>query len=665
MAYPSSGKLMFLLGSLLLAALVAGSYATAVNGGWIWDDRTNILDNPLVQKDEALREASSMSVNTPLYRPLVRASLWIDGQMFGRQTDASPVGFHVVNLVLHAMASVLLWRVLVRLAVPGALLAAALFAVHPVHMQSVAWISGRVSVLAGVFYFATALSFLQFALRPGRSGLADRAWYVAALALFVPALLSSPLTVTLPVTLLVVLWWKKPSLTRADLLALLPMVAMALVFALASAWIDRGSGDPAAQWAGSIGQRIVVAGWAVGFYLRTLVAPFGLSFIYPAVSLSPVMIAWPIGVLVALAALWVLTRWLGRGPAAAGLVFVITLFPVLGLFNFRWLQFAPVADHFQYLAAGSILAAIAAAAARWLGPPLRRLHALAGPVAAAVPVLALGTLTALGCLKYRDEETLWKATLARDSDCWVAHLGLGKLYLIDAAAHPRSSHAMDRLSSAVSELTEALIAQPGHANLYYLRGLARTGKGLYGPAEADFTEAVKRNPRLVEAYVHRAQALIGLGGAGSLRAARESLEQALQINSSNAELHFQSALLSSLSGDFKIAVEHSTRALDLGYTPRADGLVRRASARMDAVNASYYDSAELDRARDDLEEAIRVDATCASAYEVRAYLRMQRRSEDREWADKAWQDIAKCRELKRQPGGDGYKLLVRLTGRVN
>src|SRR5262249_8412966 len=153
----------------------------------------------------------------------------------------APLGYHAVNLLLHALAAVLLWRLLVRLEVPGAWLGAALFAVHPVQVESVAWITERKNVLSGALYFGSAPAFLSLAgLGPAPPAAAGRTrWWLLSFVLFLAALLAKTVTCTLPAALLLVLWWKRGRVARRELLALLPFFAAGLALGLLTAHLER------------------------------------------------------------------------------------------------------------------------------------------------------------------------------------------------------------------------------------------------------------------------------------------------------------------------------------------------------------------------------------------------------------------------------------------
>ena len=360
------------------------------------------------------------------YYPLAFTSFWIEYRLWG----ADPLGYHLVNLALHAVSAVLLWRVLQALGVPGAWFAAALFALHPVHVESVAWISERKNVLSGAFYLASALAYLRYAGEPRRGERRARRLYAASLALFLCALLAKTVSCTLPAALLLALWWKHGRVDRRDLLALAPFFALGIGLGLATVWLERHAvGASGAAWNLSWIDRCLIAGRALWFYLGKLVWPEPLIFIYPRWRIDAGA-AWqylyPVAALGVVAGLWLLRGRLGRGPLASALFFAGTLLPALGFFDVYPMRFSFVADHFQYLASvGPIALAAAAAAAgvQRLGPPGRR----AALLCAALVLTALATLTARRVPVYQGLESLWLDTLSQNPDAYLAHYNLAEL----------------------------------------------------------------------------------------------------------------------------------------------------------------------------------------------------------------------------------------------
>ncbi|MGH7177226.1 MAG: glycosyltransferase family 39 protein, partial [Tepidisphaeraceae bacterium] len=218
------------LAACALFALCIVAYLPVRSAGFIWDDDEYVTGNPTLRSPAGLTRIWTELHATKQYYPLTFTTFWFEYQIW----NAQPLGYHLANVILHAIGAILLWRVLVVLEAPGALLAACVFAVHPVNVESVAWITERKNVLSGALYFASALAYVRFALN-GRSG----AWYLGALALFLGALLSKTVTATLPVALFLVLWWKKGRLTWRDVRPLIPFLIAGAIMGSVTSYVER------------------------------------------------------------------------------------------------------------------------------------------------------------------------------------------------------------------------------------------------------------------------------------------------------------------------------------------------------------------------------------------------------------------------------------------
>ena len=382
------------------------------------------------------------------------------------------MGYHLVNVLLHALGSILLWRVLKRLALPGAWLAAAIFALHPVNVESVAWITERKNVLSGVFVFAAAWAYLRFAGDfAGESGSERRrwGWWLAGLLLFVCALLSKTAACSLPVVLLLAIWWKEKRLRWRDALPLVPFFIVGLWLALQTVWLEKHHvGASGAAWSSSLAERCLIAGRALWFYAGKLVWPANLTFVYPRWQLDA-RIWWqwlfPAAALAVVGALWFGRKRFGGGPLAAVLCFASTLFPVLGFFDVYYMRYSYVADHFQYLAGVGMTVWFASgmtlAVERWQwGKPFLQ------PALGGFLLLTLGALTWHQCGMYAGEETLWRATLARNPGCRMAHNNLGLFYLQTGEG-----------GKAIAEYRQALETAPDYAEALNNLGICSFQEG--------------------------------------------------------------------------------------------------------------------------------------------------------------------------------------------
>ncbi|HEV2294656.1 MAG TPA: tetratricopeptide repeat protein [Tepidisphaeraceae bacterium] len=547
-------------GVLVLFALTI--YSPALRGEFLWDDDRHVQYNANLRSAEGLKniwtKLGAQSGGTPQYYPLTHTTYWIEYQLFGQGAggDAlSPLVFHVTNVLLHAGAAVLLWFVLRRLRVPGAWLAAAVFAVHPVHAESVAWVSERKNVLSGVFMFAAILTYLKFEgigedetggeLMSGRSAGADAArrgpaseqrdWggsYALALLLFICALLSKTVAASTPAVILLLLWWKRGRVTRREVLPLLPFFAIGIAMGLLTSYVERtyviGGHYQRGDWDLSWAQRILIAGRAVWFYVMKLLAPLELTFTYPRWHVDSAQLwqwAFTLAAIAVTVALWAMRSTIGRAPIVAWLVYVGILVPALGFFDVYPMRYSFVADHFQYHASPALIALIVGsivAAYRRLSRQRADKTATAAPLAgdvgeqsptpyvtSAVVLLLLAVLTWRQSFVYADAVTLWRDTVEKNPRAWMAHHNLG-VELTDLAQayqalpdEQSKENAKDLLNEAVGHLREAVRLRPTHDVAIMHLGRAVLAQGGEEEALAKFNEALRVNPNSVEAMTNR------------------------------------------------------------------------------------------------------------------------------------------------------------------
>ncbi len=477
-----------LLGAVLLA------YLPALRGGFLWDDDAHVTRQSLRSLHGLWRiwfEAGA----TQQYYPLLHSAFWIEHRLWGD----SLLCYHLLNVALHAGAAWLLFALLRRLSFPVPRLAALLFALHPVCVESVAWISEQKNTLSAVFYLLSALTYLRFDEKPRKS------LYFGAFALFVLALLTKTVTATLPAALLVVFWWRRGKLGwKRDVLPLLPWFATGLAVGLYTAWVERKLiGAEGADFSFTAVQRLLLAGRVVLFYLRSLVWPDNLMFIYPRWSLdSGSGWGWLClgGVLALVVVLGVIARK-RRGPLAGFLIFAGTLFPALGFVNVYPFLFSFVADHFQYLASIGIIVP-AAWGLWWIAGRLPLGVAARASLLIAIPA-ALGVLSWRQARTYRDSETLYRATLATNPSAWLIHFNLA----VTLGMGP------EHISEAISEYEATVKLKPDHWRAHNnLASALLKLKGRSGDAIAEYQEALRYNPSYAEAHNNLAIALEDVPG---------------------------------------------------------------------------------------------------------------------------------------------------------
>jgi tetratricopeptide (TPR) repeat protein len=473
---------------------------------------------------------------TQQYYPVLHSAFWIEHRLWGD----NPVGYHLLNVLLHAAVACLAALALRRLGQSErvAWLAAFLFALHPVAVESVAWISEQKNTLSAFFYLLAALAYLRFDRDRGRG------WYGMALGCFGLALLSKSVTATLPAALLVIFWWRRGRLSwRRDVLPLAPWFALGAATGLLTAWVERKFiGAEGAVFSLSLLQRGLLAGRVVCFYLGKVLWPAPLSFVYPRWSVDPAApwaYLFPLAVAATGLALWRLRRR-GRGPLAAFLFFVGTLFPALGFVNVYPFIFSYVADHFQYLAMLGVIALAAAAWERWARGSL--------PVAAAV-LGVLGALTWRQAHAYRDAESLYRVTLDRNPASWLAHDNLGVILA-----------ETGRLSEALPHYEAALRLRPDYPLGYYNLGNALARAGRIPEAIAAYREALRLKPDYFNARNNLGAVLVN---RGDLSAGAVEYEAVLRLEPDHLESQFNLASILVSLGRPAEAIPHYEAALRL------------------------------------------------------------------------------------------------------
>ncbi len=562
---------LYLLSAVLLLATVA-AYQPAWHGGMLWDDDAHITSSALRSADGLQRIWFDLGA-TQQYYPVVHSVFWLLFKLWGEST----LGYHLLSIALHALSAILLAVILRRLAVPGAFLAAILFALHPVQVESVAWISELKNTLSGVLYLGAVLAYLHFDRNRRKR------FYAAALALFTLAILSKTVVATLPAALLVLFWWQRGKLDfRRDVMPLVPFFALGIAAGLLTAWVERILiGARGAEFQVSVIERGLIAGRVIWFYLGKLVWPANLTFIYPRWQISQEVwwqYLYPAGALVLLAGLWRL-RKRSRAPLAALLLFCGTLFPALGFINVFPFRFSFVADHFQYLASLSVIAIFSAGLAhlsrRW------HLHRIACGAAVLVLGGILGALTWGQSRQYTDAATLYRATISRNPSCWMAYNNLGILEL------------PGRPDEAIAHFKDALRLKPEYDEALNNLGHALEIQGRTEEAIARYREALRVSPDFFEAQYSLGLLLQKLGRPEAL----EPLTAAVRLKPDAADARNNLGNVLDKLGRHAEALEQFEMALrlkpDLVDAWNNLGNAMQAMGRMDEALAQYRQALAL------------------------------------------------------------------------
>jgi protein O-mannosyl-transferase len=562
---------------LLLFAAMFLAYRPAWNGRPVWDDDAH-MTKPELRSATGLCRIWIQPGAVPQYYPLVHTVFWVEHRVFG---DATP-GYHLLNILLHFFSALLLLTILRRLGMPGAAawLAGGIFALHPVMVESVAWITELKNTLSGVFFLSAALAYLTFDRKR------EKKHYAIALMLFLFGLFAKSVIVTLPAALLVVFWWKRGSIAwKRDVVPLLPFFAIGIMAGLFTMWMERRLVDTVgSEFNFTIIDRCLIAGRAVGFYLYKLLWPVDLVFIYPRWHIDA-LAAWqylfPAAFLLLAVLFWQL-RSRSRAPLTVLLYFAVTLFPALGFVNIYYFRYSFVADHFQYLASIGPIAAGAACMVQGSRLLKQRFWRPLKPLLCGMLLSVLFLLSWNQSGMYSDVETLYRTTLTRN-DCWWAHTNLGILladrgrtdeamvHLLkalelnpnDVKTHNNLGNLLARTGQtdeALAHYQKALELDPDYAEAHNNLGLLLAKMGRTDEAMAHYQKALELNPNYTKACSNIG---ILLARTGRTDEAMDYFLKALKLNPYSGEVHYNLCVLLSQMGRTEEAMTHYQRALEL------------------------------------------------------------------------------------------------------
>jgi tetratricopeptide (TPR) repeat protein len=616
---------------LLLGALTAAAYLPAVHGGYILDDNYYLTDVALIKAPDGLVRFW-FTFDAMDYYPVSNSTLWLEWRLWGMD----PTGYHVTNLVLHVAAALLIWTILRKLSVPGAYLAALLFAVHPANVESVAWISQRKGLLAMVFFLLSILWYLldedrrnqRSHARPLRLANLGRFYWLSLLA-FTLAMLSKGSVGFLPIVLLGLVWWQHRRITADDLRRTVPFFLVAVGLTALNVLFQNRSVEAIRE--ASFAQRLLGAGGAIWFYLYKALWPSELIFVYPQWRIEPRNLAWwlPLAAAVAVSAIlwWRRDRSWGRMLLVAWGFFCVALLPVLGFVDVGYMKHTLVADHYQYVA---IVAPIAIVSAAWGYLHLRAAKQLraAAVATAAAAVLVLAGLSWRQSQQYENAITLYRATLEKNPDAWLAHNNLA----VELNRAGRTQDAIEQFRVAIERVPET-------PELYNGLGMVLASAGRWPEAVQQYQEALRHKPNYGEAHSYLGMALVKIGqldegtkhlaqalritpdaraynnmGAalaeqGKYEEAIAQYKKALALKADFADAHMNLAVALANTGKAQEALDHIQRALEFNYDVRADleTAVAIALAKIGRIQEAidHYDRAleinpELFEARNNL-----------------------------------------------------------------
>lgn len=592
---------------IIVATLIA--YIPAMSASFIWDDDWYVSRNALLTNWEGLGRIWTdvfprpAEYPLPQYYPLTHTSFWIEYHLWGTDADGNiiPTGFHITNIVLHICNAMLLWLLLKKLNVPGAWLAAAIFAVHPMNVETVAWVAERKNCLSILFFLASLYVYLRYARVIASPATADDesqwSWrlpndparlYALSAILFLCALFSKTISDSMPLVALLIIWWKRGKLTKDDLLPAIPLILVGAGMGMFTAHMELvrvGVGERQYFWnyapttMGNFAARVMIAGRVVWFYIGKLLLPKPLMFNYPRWNPDPSQSVMYVFAALALATpmvLFFLRKRIGTGPLVATLIFLGTLFPALGFVNVWPMQYSFVADHFAYLSGIAFITLLAAVLATYLS-----LEAVA---ALAVCVLLLFTgMSYVHAGAFADNRTLWVDTWEKSEHrSWMAANNYG-LWVLDEAP---IRNFEDRMSGAERWFRTAIKLKPDHVQARL--NLARVAIFRAQAAQLMIDHATTQPAAGATTQV--ASPMPTTRPADFYAQALDLYHQAIDIEPRDADAQYYLAHLLDGLGRSEEAVEHYQAALDAypRHAAALETLAARALQKNQYADASGY-----------------------------------------------------------------------------
>jgi tetratricopeptide (TPR) repeat protein len=537
----------WIFGLLLIGAVIL-AYLPIWQAGYIWDDDQVLTANPVIVGPLGLKEI--WTTRAADICPLTLTTFWVEHALWG----LAPLPYHLVNVLMHGVCAVVLWRVLRSLRVPGAWLGAALWALHPVQVESVAWIVEMKNTQSCLFFLLSILFFVRW-LRAGTSGERSAGnWdYVLTLLFSAMAMASKSSTVILPVVLCLCAWWVQGRWQWRNFVKVGPIILMSVAATLVSMWTQglQLATEANAQLARSWPDRLAMAGDAVWFYLGKLVWPHPLITVYPgweinagqSLSYLPLLT-----VTILMVVLWFKRESSLRPWFFVYAYFIVGLLPTLGLVDNYIFRYSLVFDHFQYLASMGPLA-LAAAGMVWAANALMPGRCWQQTGLCAGVLLLLGLVSWQRAWAYESDETLWADTLAQNPNCSIAHSNVGEALF-----------EKGKIDEAMDEFQKAVAINPHLAKPHYNLGVALFQKG-------QVNEAIEEYQKDLEIYPNDALAHNNLGNAlsqqGHVDAAMAEYQKALEIDPNHAEAHNDLANILAQKGQMDDAMVQYHKALEI------------------------------------------------------------------------------------------------------
>ncbi len=478
-----------LLPAALIVLAVVWIYSPVIRGDWLWDDKQLIKENATYIHDRAgLWRIWADPHGLPDYYPLLTSVEWLEWHLWHENV----AGYHVVTIGLHVLGAFLLWRLLGKLGVRMAWLGALLFAIHPVQVESVAWMAELKNTLSLPPFLLAMMAYIDF------DDAGKKSDYARAALWFIVAMLCKTTMVMFPFVILLYAWWKRGHIRRADWAGSSLFLAISIVFGSVTFWFQQHHAFQGEEVAiGGWLSRVALVGTATAFYLFNCVWPVGLLPIYAKWTVDPPsvleFVIWP-GLLAVVFVAWMRRTSWGRHVLLGLGFFLINLVPFVGLTTPYFMTFSWVVDHVLYLPLIGLagLAAVGVGAAFDSARPFIRCGATVGVVGYCVFLAAVAHGYAG---QFVNQATLWTYMLKYNPDAWPAHNNLGN-YLCDHG----------RVEEGIEHYEQAIRLNPRNAQLYESLGNGYVLLERYPEAIAQYQRAISIVPGYVDAHFNLGRA---------------------------------------------------------------------------------------------------------------------------------------------------------------
>ncbi len=523
------------------------TYSKAPFNDYVWDDDVYLTDAHLTTVDGLKNIWLQPTITEHPYYPLTHSSFWLENYFF----DHTPFYSHLINILIHSISAILLYLILLHLNIHGAWVCAALFTVHPVYVESVAWVAERKNVLSAVFLLASLLSYLK-AYATNFCNLQKKKYYFLSLLLFILCLFSKTAFCTFPIALLGILWWKKEKIKFKDCLLLAPYFLISLVLGLFTIWMEKNHvGAQGADWDLSWIQRCLIASKALWFYGGKILFPYPISFVYTKWNVDVADFRGYLFILATAAVIswffWKRNK-LGKGPIVAILFFIVLLLPALGFINFYLMRYTFVADHLQYVASIGVLVGLISFIYQYI---TKRFNLEARIVVFSFLITSFSFLSWQQTLVYKNNLVLFTDVLKKNPECWMAYNNRGIEY-----------KKRKQLKEAIGDYDNAIRLKLDHARAYNNRANAFAALKQYKKAVTDYSLAIKLDPDYESAYMNRANTFALLN---NFEQALKDYQSSLKLNSKDATIYYNRAKIYHHLNKHAEALKDANMAASLGH----------------------------------------------------------------------------------------------------